>query len=296
MLKITWLSILLPTLAGAALAQPLQESEGDGKEQAQDPQDTEEQKPAPTPARPTTEDPLEAARALAKSWPEAVYTIHKGKAQTGVYLQKNTMSKVGEDHVIEFIDYIAMPRIQSEMTIQAHCSADPWFTLRGVAGKVGFGQMKMTFEDGRAQGTMLGQEAVDAEVPKNFLTEFVLLRGLPRMPREADLEWEFDFVDLQLLPGKAAKKGVMQCVGEEELEIEGMKFPSWKFRWTLEDGPPLLLWYGPEGQLLRRVQKREEWLFSPSRTKTQDVSPPSTKDAPPQKKKKRGKGQGQDGN
>ena len=120
----------------------------------------------------------------------------------------------------------------------------------------------------------------------SFLTDFALLRGLPRIRLVPGEVREFDYLDMQNLPGDSNKKGKLRVVGQETLTIEGRDYPCWKLRWKVTDGPSVALWYGENGQMLRKVERKEEWLFSPTRTAKQDVSLPNIRPDEPAGKKK----------
>jgi len=229
------------------------------------------------------------ARNLTKTWGIAVYSIKKGKRETGVYVQSNSMGVIEEADVIQFMDLISFPQMQQEMQFQTICNAADGYSLRGVKGKLAMGQLQIEFTDGHAKGMHVGQTPIDMEVPVDFVTDFALLRGL-WVTYEPDWEKEFTYLDIESMPkADCVKTGTMRCLGEETLEIEGAKYETWKFRWSIPDEAPSFLWYGKEGQLIQRSNRKELWTFSASRTEKQTAiaaQPP----AGPDGGKGRGKG------
>lgn len=210
----------------------------------------------PTPGSPTM---------LARRWGKTRYKITKGKREVGTYVQKNTLTKLDGDDVIEFFDYVIYESSGTEYTFQTVCEVTAPYDLRAIAGQVGYGNMTLEFKNGRALGQTLGPTGVNLEVPEHFITDFSLLRGLPRMPLEVGAKAQFDYVDLQKLPEESAvQRGTLSCLGREKVATSEGVYDTWKLKWLVDETRPMFLWYGDEGQLIKRLYKREEWLLDPN--------------------------------
>jgi len=273
---------------------------------------SQEEAPAPAPEAPTVTagaqdgagampapDPeaLAVARDFAKAWPMAAYTIVRGKREVGVYVQKNTMSKFEDEPAIEFVDHVTYPKASSQVTFQTICALDRDLSMRGIMGKLLVGQFQLRFTDGRAQGVQVGQTPVDMEVPESFLTNFTLHRGTLWLGAGEGFQQEYDFVDLESVPNKGSvQKGTLSFLGTEIIDFEGTPLPCRKFRWQVGEERPTFLWYGDQGQLLQKLNKKEYWTYSPSlTTKRTQADEPVGPAAGQGAGKKRKKGQRQNG-
>jgi hypothetical protein len=239
-------------------------------------------------------DGAEAKRALgtptvlARRWGKARYKVSKGKREVGSYVQRNTLTRLEGTDVIEFFDYVIYEGSGTEYTFQTVCEVEEPYGLRAIAGKIGSGQMQLELRNGRLLGQTLGPMNVNVEVPEHFVTDFSLLRGLPRVPLEEGAKVELDYVDLQKVPEETAVgRGTLTCQGREKVMAAGTTFDTWKFKWLVDETRPMFLWYGEEGQLIKRLYKREEWLYDPKEDGDVGEAPPAPSQEP---KGSRGKG------
>ncbi|HED66185.1 MAG TPA: hypothetical protein ENJ09_11595 [Planctomycetes bacterium] len=235
--------------------------------------------------------PFETARRLAKAWPLAVYTIKRGKRDVGVYVQRNTMSEVDGAKTIEYFDTIKYPRKNQSTLVQTMCGTEQRFNILGMAGKMQVGQMKVQMEDGRLKGMQFGQTPVDIEAPEFFVTDLSLLRRPYGVLFREGETYTWPHLKVEAMPGKDCfREGVFECLGLRQLKLDGESFDAWKFSWTVGEERPIFIWYGNDGQLLKRVFRKETWLYSPTRTakalakdagpsaKDKDADPPGRRD------------------
>ena len=243
-------------------------------------------RPQVDPAPPTVEsaalpDAVESARELARSVESARYTILRGDKKRGVYLQTNRIIEVDGQEMLEFKDIVKMPKAGDEFQARTAMRLVDGLPVRFFNAQTEADGMQLAFRNGKMTGTGLMRAPVNRDVSKSFVMDIALLRGLPRIPREAGAEAQLDYVDVDnLLTKKAVSTGVLRCVGPETIEIGDSKIETWKYRWKGEGKRPTSFWYDDIGRLIKREVRKETWILDLSESKKDGADAPKDGDAP----------------
>jgi hypothetical protein len=266
-----WLAALALALPVDSLsaAPALRQEDGD-EEEAQD--DVDEEVPGDVDAEmPELADPVESARRLVKHWGTARYVITRGRKEVGTYVQRNTIQRVGGQNLLEFVDTVTIGGAKNRLGARTIHALQEGLPILRFNAQIDVDEIDLAFEDGRVKGTGLMKAAIDIEASEPLLTGIDLLRGLPRVPQAKGASAEFLILKPEALPKpEALMTGTLRCAGRDDLEIEGETYPAWKYRWQAGEERPILFWYGEDGQLLRRDQRKEVWLLSPSASSAAD--------------------------
>ena len=209
-------------------------------------------------------DPVQAARQLARRWSSASYVITRGRKEVGTYVQQNVVQRARDKEVLEFHDAVTIGKATNRLAARTVLELAPGLPMLLFQAQVDVDQIELAFAAGRAKGSGLMKSVIDVEIPDATLTAMQLLRGLPRMPRVKGASAEFTLLKPEALPApEALVPGTLRCAGQDDLEIAGQVYVAWKYRWRTEGERPVFLWYGEDGQLLRREQRKEVWLYDP---------------------------------
>ena len=227
-------------------------------------QEAETQEGPEAPGATELPDDVEWVRGFVRHWPSAKYTIWRGERELGTYTQGNKLIKLKGREILEFTDAVEIPGADGYRAQATH-TLSIGLPTRSLQASTKIDGIKLAFSGGRMKGQALMKKPVDLEVPKRFLTDVDLLRGVPRVPALKGAEKVFPYVDLKALPNPAAvSEGTLRCQGQEPLELGGETVIAWKYRWHPVDARPTFFWYGERGELLQRLRRKELWKLQAS--------------------------------
>lgn len=230
-----------------------------------------EKAPGDALAAQATPDPRALARRLAERWPKASYRMLADGTEIGTYVQENAVVTTADGDVLRLTDTFTGDwdgeKVNSRITTA--CALDAYYRSQSFSNETTDGEevsrVRADFHDGRVVGTRAG-EAVDRELPAEYVTEMTLLRCPPFLRFEEGAVFPITVVSTDTLLPRGEDQ-VLTCQGREVLAIGASKVPAWKLGVGRRGGrPEAVFWFGEDRQLLRALfEEQIEWILDPGK-------------------------------